>query len=300
VPIGLLGIVLATLYIGNQSPGQRRPLDWIGFLLTGIALTCLTFGIENIGKLGDPVLGWSFIAGGLAIGVLSVLHAKRHPSPLIDFSLLRIPTFSANFWGGFLFRLSTATPFLLPLMFQVGFGLSAFNSGLLTFTTAVGSMTMKMTAVPVIRRFGFRNVLIWNGILCAGTLMACGMLTPSMSTTAIVAVLLIGGVFRSLQFNTLQTVAYAEIPPAQMSAATTIGSMVQQLGNGFGVAIAALLLQAALAWRGTIEPDTADFQFAFAAVALVSLSSIAFYIPLARDAGDEVSGHQARKQPAGD
>jgi EmrB/QacA subfamily drug resistance transporter len=301
VPIGLLGMLLVTLYIDNRAEGQRRPLDWLGFLLTGSALTCVMYGVESIGRRGeDPLLGAMFLGIGLTLGSIALLHFRRHPMPLLDLSLLRIPTFRANFWGGLLFRMSIATPFLLPIMLQLAFGMSAFVSGLFTFTTAAASLVMKMTAVKVMRRFGFRSVLVWNGFITASSLAACGLLTPSTPPLLIVAVLLFGGFFRSLQFNTLQTVAYAEVPAPQMSAATTVASMVQQLGNGFAVAFAALLLQLALAWRGTDVPDLEDFRLAFVAVGCLSLTSILFFLPLGKDAGAEVSGHRPKIAPASD
>jgi EmrB/QacA subfamily drug resistance transporter len=299
LPIGLLGMLLVTLYIDNRSEGRRRPLDWLGFLLTGTAAIAVMYGVETIGRRGeDPLLGAVSLVIGLALGTLAVLHFRRAPAPLLDLSLLRVPTFRANFWGGLLFRMSIVTPFLLPIMFQLVFGMSAFVSGLFTFTTAAASLVMKMTAIKVMRRFGFRSVLVWNGFITAMTLLACGFLTPSTPAVMIVAVLLFGGFFRSLQFNTLQTVAYAEVPPAQMSSATTVASMVQQLGNGFGVALAALLLQLALAWRGSSAPDLLDFRFVFAAVTALSLTSILFYLPLAKDAGAEVSGHRPKAAKA--
>ena len=170
---------------------------------------------------------------------------------MIDLTLLEVPTFRASVVGGFLFRIGIgATPFLLPLMLQAGFGLSAFNSGLLTFAAAAGAMLMKVTAPPILRRFGFRRVLLANALISSAFIAANGLFQPTTPHLLILAVLLAGGFFRSLQFTCINTLGYADIERARMSRATSFASMMQQLSLTVGVGTGALLLHLSAAARG--------------------------------------------------
>ena len=179
---------------------------------------------------------------------------------MIDLTLLEVPTFRASVVGGFLFRIGIgATPFLLPLMLQAGFGLSAFNSGLLTFAAAAGAMLMKVTAPPILRRFGFRRVLIANALISSAFIAANGLFQPTTPHLLILAVLLAGGFFRSLQFTSINTLGYADIERARMSRATSFASMMQQLSLTVGVGTGALLLHLSAAARGGEHLAAGDF-----------------------------------------
>ena len=210
---------------------------------------------------------------------------------MIDLTLLEVPTFRASVVGGFLFRIGIgATPFLLPLMLQAGFGLSAFNSGLLTFAAAAGAMLMKVTAPPILRRFGFRRVLLANALISSAFIAANGLFQPTTPHLLILAVLLAGGFFRSLQFTCINTLGYADIERARMSRATSFASMMQQLSLTVGVGTGALLLHLSAAARGGEHLATGDFAAAFFGVAILAAISVLAYVPLAADAGAEVSG----------
>jgi len=151
-----------------------------------------------------------------------VFHAKRTPAPILDLSLLKLPTFRASIVGGFLFRLGVgALPFLLPLLLQIGFDLSPFQSGLITFTGALGSMFMKAAVAGVLKRLGYRNVLLYNSLISSVFLMACATFVPGMPFWAMIAILLSGGFFRSLQFTSINTIAYADVDHRLMSRATS-------------------------------------------------------------------------------
>jgi len=297
VPVGILGLVLVTLLIENYRAAETWPLDWVGFLLTGISLTCLTYGIDQIGHPGSNVeFAWLLLGVAVAGGIASYFHARRHPHPLLDLSLLKIPTFAIPISGGSVFRVCAgALPFLLPVMLQVAFGMSAFASGLLTFASALGSFTMKMSTRPILQRFGFRNVLIVNAVICACSLVVCSLFTAATPTAVIFVLLLIGGFFRSLQYTSLNTLAFADVPFPKLSGATSISSMMQQLSNGLGVALGAVLLHGLLGWRGAAADSlaAADLRYAFAIVGVVSLVSMLFFRRLAGDAGAEVSGHKS-------
>ena len=144
-----------------------------------------------------------------------VAHARRTPTPVLDLTLFRLPTFRASVVGGFLFRLGIgALPFLLPLMLQIGFGMTPFQSGLITFASALGAHGHEdARRATILRRFGFRNVLIVNALISAAFLAACAVFTPATPFAVMIAVLLVGGFFRSLQFTSINTIAYAEVEP---------------------------------------------------------------------------------------
>ncbi|HYL57375.1 MAG TPA: DHA2 family efflux MFS transporter permease subunit, partial [Candidatus Acidoferrales bacterium] len=252
VPMGFAGIALVTAFIENIREEETPPLDWRGFVLTGLGLAGLVFGFESIGR---GVVPPAIIAGVMAAGAMCiaayVLHERRTPYPIIDLDLLRVPTFAAATVGGGLFRMGIgALPFLLAMLLQVVFGLSPFASGMLTFTSAAGALFMKMSAPPIIRRFGFRTTLIGNGVLSSLILMSYALFRPSTPHAVIVLTLLTGGFFRSLQFTALGTLAYADLAPTQMSGASSLASMAQQLFLSLGVAAAALLLHVSMGMRG--------------------------------------------------
>ena len=300
LPIGALGIVLATLFIEDIRDPSDWPLDLRGFVLAGLGLAGLMFGFEAAGR---DVLPAATVAALLSAGTISmvlyVLHTKVHAYPIIDLRLLRIPTFAAAIAGGSLFRVGIgALPFLLPLMLQLGFGLSPLASGLLTFTSAAGAMTMKMTAAPIIRTFGFRPVMIGNAIISSLFVVSYSLFQPSTPHWLIVLALLAGGFFRSLQFTGTNTLIFADVPPPLMSRATSFQSMAQQLSISIGVGTGALLLHLTLVARGRTSLSADDFSHAFIAVGLIALSSVFFYLPLPKEAGAEVSGHRGRAPAA--
>jgi EmrB/QacA subfamily drug resistance transporter len=301
VPIGLLGMVLVTLFIEDVREERPPPFDWMGFALLGLALTGLVGGFETVarGFLSDGVVVALFAAGA-ALLILYIRHARRRPHAVLDLSLLRIPTFRASIVGGFLFRMGIgATPFLLPLMLQIGFGLTPFESGTLTFTTAVGALLMKTTAGPILRRLGFRRVLIGNAILSGALLAVYGLFEPTTPHLAILAVLIVSGYFRSLQFTSVNTLAYADMPRERMSRATSFASVSQQLSLSVGIGSGALLLHLTVLARGDTQVAAGDFAPAFFALALLSALSCLVHVRLRPDAGAEVSGHVARQASAG-
>jgi len=296
VPIGILGITLVTLYIPNIREDEVWPLDLLGFLLTGIGLAGLVFGFEMVGREMLPYTVVLAILGGALCATLYVVHARRVRYPIIDLRLLSIPTFNIATVGGGLFRMGIgALPFLLPLLLQLVFGLTPFASGLITFTGAAGALFMKMTAPPIIRRFGFRSVLLGNGVICAFIMMSYALFRPSTSYALIVIALLAGGFFRSLQFTALGTLAYADVPNELMSNASSLASMAQQLFLSLGVASAALLLHLSLGGRDVSTLSAHDFTLPFVITGVLALIATAMYLPLEHHAGEVVSG---RRRPS--
>jgi EmrB/QacA subfamily drug resistance transporter len=292
IPIGVLGIILVNLLVGDLKETGRRPFDLAGFALTGIGLASLAFGFENVGRGALPNIAViALLAVGAVCLAFYVRHAYRVSHPIIDLALLKIPTYAMASIGGFLFRMGLgALPFLLPLMLQVGFGLSALNSGMLTFASAAGAMLMKTTAVRVLRTLGFRRVLVGDALISAAFLFAYSLFRPSTPHLVIFLALLAGGFFRSLQMTSINTLSYADVPPSMLSRATSLTSMAQQLSQTAGVATAALLLHVVLTLRGGAFLAAADFYPVFIGIAMISLLSVPFFLKMAPDAGAEVSG----------
>ena len=295
IPIGLLGIILALRYIDPIRSEAPERFDLYGLVLAGIGLGGIAFGLSVAGL---NLLPWTIVATLVGIGTISmtlyVMHARRTGSPVLDFSLMRLPTLRASIIGGFLFRLGIgALPFLLPLLMQVGFGLSPFHSGLVTFSSAVGAMGMKTLAARIIRTFGFRNLMTINAVVSSVFLAACALFTVTTPLLLIMIILVVGGFFRSLQFTAINTVAYAEVEPAQMSRATTLVSVNQQLAISAGVAIGAFSVESTMLARHVTELGAADFAPAFIVVAVISAISAWFFWQMPDDAGNEISGRKA-------
>jgi len=295
LPIGLLGIVMALRYIDPIKSEDPERFDLYGMLLAGIGLAGIAFGLSVAGL---DLLPWPVVATLVAIGSISmtlyVIHAHRTGSPVLDFALLRLPTMRASIVGGFLFRLGIgALPFLLPLLMQVGFGLSPFRSGLVTFASAVGAMGMKTLAARIIRTFGFRNLMTINAVVSSLFLGACALFTPATPLLLIMIILVVGGFFRSLQFTAINTVAYAEVGPAQMSRATTLVSVNQQLAISAGVAVGAFSVESTVLMRHVERLSADDFAPAFVVVAIISAGSAWFFRQMPDDAGHEISGRKA-------
>ena len=220
-------------------------------------------------------------------------HARRDPEAIVDLGLLKIRTFFAGVVGGFLFRIGIgALPFLLPLLLQIGFGLTPFQSGSLTFAAAAGAMAMKFTAATILKRWGFRRVLVVNGIVSALFLASCGLFTAATPHWLLLTALLAGGFFRSLEFTALNALGYADIDQARMSRATSFASVAQQMSGAVGVALAAASVQTFRWGLGDAALMPRDMTLSFAVVSLVALSSVAIFARLKPDAGAEVSGQR--------
>jgi len=294
VPIGILGIFLATCFIEDVREPDPGRFDLPGFLLSSVALASLMYGLEMSsrggGESGRTTAG--FLGLGLAAGLLYFRHARRAAGPILDLRLMRIPTFRISVVSGSLTRITGgALPFLLPMMMQLGFGLSAARSGLITFATAAGAFLMKIAAPPILRRFGFRDTLMWNGVIATGFLAVCAGFRPGWPVLAINAVLLVGGFFQSLQFTALNTIAYADVPQARMSSATSFYATFQQLTLSLGICLSSAALAVSIALSGHTGPRLSDFSWAFLAVTTVSFLAAPVCARLPRNAGAAMSGH---------
>ncbi|WP_448950546.1 MFS transporter [Labrys neptuniae] len=292
VPLGILGFILTLKLIPAGRPDGTKPFDWRGFVLIGVACFGLMYGLDLISRQ-DASLPLAAISLGVSaiVTFAAVLHAKRAEHPLVDPWALRIRSFSITIWGGSMFRVAIgAVPFLAPLMFQLAFGLDAYQAGLLVLWVFAGNITMKPFTTPVLRRFSFRQVLLGNGFLNALLIACFALLTPATPFVVICAVLFASGLTRSMQFTALNTIAFAEVPESRMSGANTLFNAAHQMSAGLGVGVGAVVLRLAELWfpgaNGSLP--LIDFKIAFGVIGLIAFIAILDMIGLDAKAGNEL------------
>lgn len=297
VPLGLLAIALALRFIPNIRDDDRRPFDLPGFLATAIAMVSLVYAMELLGSQ-HPESGLTIALLALGVGTFafSLRHFRRAAWPMIRLDAMQVPTFRVTMYGGSLFRASiSAVPFLLPLMFQVGFGMNAFQTGSLVLAVFVGNLTIKPATTPLIRWLGFKKLLLINGALNVLALLACALITPSTPVWLILLVLYLGGVFRSIQFTGISTLAFADVPSAQMSYANTLFSTATQLAVGLGISLGAIGIRIGAnvsEWLGMSTIPGISFRLAFVVIALICLIGMVDTLRLVKDAGSAVSARK--------
>lgn len=301
IPVAIMGMFLVTRFIPDIRESSPEGFDLKGFLLLGPGLSMFLTGATLLGlDLVPSSVVWFLSLGGAALIALYVGHALRDTAPLIDLRLLRIPTFRAGLIGGFLFRIGIgAMPFLLPLLFQLGFGLNALQSGLMTFATGFGAMFMKTQAAAILRRWGYRHVLIFNALIAAAFATLPALFTAATPPLLIASIFFVGGLSRSLQFTSINTVAYADVPPEQLSRATSFASVGQELSGAVGVSIAALGLEVMMRIDGGTATATTHFPPVFLLIAFVSALSALMFATLEPNAGASLLGKPgARRKEA--
>ncbi|MFA1282011.1 MFS transporter [Citrobacter telavivensis] len=297
VPLGLLAITLALRFIPNIRDDDRRPFDLPGFIATAIAMVSLVYAMELLGAQ-HPEGGLTIVLLALGVGTFafSLRHFKRASYPMIRLDAMQVPTFRVTMYGGSLFRASiSAVPFLLPLMFQVGFGMNAFQAGSLVLAVFVGNLTIKPATTPLIRWLGFKKLLLINGALNVLALLACALITPTTPVWLILLVLYLGGVFRSIQFTGISTLAFSDVPSAQMSYANTLFSTATQLAVGLGISLGAIGIRIGAnvsEWLGMSAIPGISFRLAFVAIALICLIGMVDTLRLTKNAGSAVSARQ--------
>jgi EmrB/QacA subfamily drug resistance transporter len=298
IPFGCLALIAIARVVPNQRGGKGRPLDLVGFLLSGTALISLLYGTELASRQGSSfVTAVGFMSMGILIGIGTIRYLLSARHPLLDLSALGLPTFAVTVLWGSATRIGIeAVPYLSPLLLQLGFGLSAFHAGLLLLATAVGNLGMKVFTTRILNRFGFRTVATVNVSVAALAIAAFALLIPASPLALILGVLFVYGLTRSMQFTTLATLAYADVSDAKTAAASTLWSVAQQMTIGMGIAFGAVCLRvsayvAAHSAGGAgnhplaSEFSVTDFHWAFAAAGLLVLCSVVGYHRLPRDAG---------------
>jgi EmrB/QacA subfamily drug resistance transporter len=294
VPLGVAGIIFALILIPNKHSDKKTRLDIPGFIFAGVTCAAVMYGMDLIGRRNAPWLLIALMAGvALLFGYLTTWHANHHPHSLLEFSTLKIHTFASTIWGGSVFRMAVyAIPFLTPLMFQIGFGLNAFQSGLMVLAIFAGNIAMKPLTTPALRRYGFRKLLLVNGTLLAAAVLACAFLSPGTPRFIILAVLFWGGLCRSMQFTSINTLTFADVPAPQLSGANTLFSVAWQMSAGMGIALGAVALQmSSLIHGGHSILTVSDFHVAFVMIAGVSIVSLYDAFRLDPKAGAVVTGH---------
>jgi EmrB/QacA subfamily drug resistance transporter len=294
LPMAAFGMVLATLYIPNVRGETISRFDYLGFVLSGIGLAGLVSASAALDAAGVPlwVVVGLFLVGSASVG-LYVFHARRAESPILDLRLLRYPTFRSGIVGGSLFRIGVgAMPLLLPLQLQLGFGMTPLNSGLLTFVAAIGAIGMKTAVGTILRRFGFRSVLLFNAIVSGVLIAAPALFTATTPISVMLAILFVGGFFRSLEFTCINAISVAEVDQPEMSQATSFTSAFQQIALSLGITVGASMLQLSLAIRHSETLAARDFPPAFLVVGFIAAISYVSFARLPKDAGEEVAGRK--------
>jgi EmrB/QacA subfamily drug resistance transporter len=295
IPIGVLGGSLALwLFEDYRAPAPTR-FDITGFLLVGLGLGLVEFSIENLGRpIIAPWAGYACFAVAAAVFWLYGRHARVTRSPVLDLDLFKIKTFRIGSVIGGLCRMGLdATPVLLPLLFQIGFGMSPVQSGFLSFSSTLGAMAVRSFSRSILRVAGFRKTLIVGAILSAATTSGFALLSANTPAAIIVLAVLISGCIRSIQYLALNTISFAEVPAPLLSRSTSVSGVAQQLARGFGVAIGAALLAIV---AGNHSVTVADFRIVFPLVGLIPLVSVIGFLRLNESDGSEVSGHAAAKK----
>lgn len=299
LPIGLICFVAAWRLVHDQPRDGMPALDWIGFLLCGGSLAALLLGMESIGGAGrsggtDWPVALGLLAVAVVLGVACLTGMRRRPHPLLDLGALRVRTFRVVNASGMVYRMAiSAAPFLLPLMFQLGYHWSAARAGLLVMALFAGNVAIKPVTSPLIRRFGFRNVIVGSAFAGAAVFGCCALLTPTSPIWLIVLLLFLSGVFRSIGFSGYNSLQFADIDRTEMADANTLSSTIGQIAAGLGVAVGALALRAADGILGadrTAADPVAGFQLAFGILAVIMLYPVLeALLGLQRHAGSEVA-----------
>lgn len=299
VPIGILGIVISGRVLPDMPPVSVSRIDWVGFLLSAVAASGIVFGLSVVSMPAlPPAVGLSTLLVGMVAAVAYLRHARRMPSPILDLRLLHNPTTRIAILSGSLFRISIgAIPFLLPLMFQIGFGLNPFESGMLTFASAIGAIAVKPFITRILRIGGFRNVLVFAILSGAALIAVNAFFTPQTPYWIIIVILICAGFSRSLFFTSNNALTFADIDDGQASQATAIAAVTQQISIALGVAVAGMILEAHHRITGE-ETGLAAFSTAFLIVAVFAAVAALPLLRLPPNAGGSVSGHSGGKPPA--
>jgi hypothetical protein len=242
IPIGILGAYLVHRHVPDYRSNEHTPLDLVGLVLFGAGISLLSYVLEIFGEhsLSGREIGALLALSFVLLGTYG-LHSTRAARPLLELGLLKIRSFRVAVSGNLLTRIGIGgLPFLLPLLYQVGLGFSPIQSGLMIMPQALAAMSLKLTLPGVLRKFGYRSVLISNTVMLGVMLLVFSTIDVGTPAWLIVLQAFLFGFFTSTQYTSMNTLAYADVTADQASAASTIASTVQQLAVSFGVASASL------------------------------------------------------------
>jgi MFS family permease len=292
VPLGMLGTLLVWRLVPGSSERVQARFDSVGFVLTAGAFALLVQGLSILSA--DQTrwpLGAGLLLGGILGGVLSWRHARRVPFPMLDLRAMSVPSFTlSTVTAGTVSRTAINTvPFLLPLMFQIGFQMRSFDAGLMLVPYMIGNLAMKTVTTALLRRFGFYQLLAVNGALCALAIGSCALLDPLRARTLSYVILLAAGMTRSMHFSCVNSLAFADLTPAQRPGASTLTSMLSQLASTLGVAFGACALALSQDWRDSAHPGVIDFRIALLAAGVLMGISTLWTLRLPPHAGVEIA-----------
>lgn len=292
VPLGLIGIFMSLSLLERGQEVQQKPFDYFGFIFGGLALATFIYCLELSHHLEKNL--WLLLIT-LSVCIISTYLAYRHlrtcEYPLVDLKLLDIPSFAVSIQAGIIFRATlSAVPFLMPLLFQLAFGMDPFTAGLMVLSIFIGNLAMKAVTSPILHHFGFKRVMLINGVLSVLSIIACAFISPTMALPIILLILFLNGIFRSMQFTSMTTIGFAGLLGKQISSASAITSTSMQLANALGVALASLGLVLAQNLR---DPQStvlslADFQMSLVLIALISFTGLFSLLKLPNHAGDDI------------
>lgn len=288
VPIGVIGIICTMLFIREVRSHARRSFDGIGFVLTAIGFGGIMVLLEAVSSSGRldirDMVPFVFGVGALAA---YYWHYRLRQRAILDLALFRYATFRASLLGGSIFRIGLGSlPFLLPLLMQTVFNYSPLQSGFFTFMSAIGSFGIRANMKRILGRFGFRTVLIVNSLTANLSVWVCSLFSYGTPKFWIMGILLFGGVFRALQMVSVNTMAFAELIPEEMSDATTLSQIAQRISQSMGVSMAAFLL--AVYGRQGGHASLHAFSMSFRLISLVSAISVLFFFMLPANAGEAI------------
>jgi len=290
LPFGLLGMLLAMRFIGNSREMNIAKFDFPGFLMVGGGLGLLQFGMENVSRPVVPV--WTVVItifAALALLLGFGLYSRRVAAPAIDLDLFKMRSFRVGTLAGGLCRIGlNGVPFLLPLMLQVGFGLSPIGSGSITFVGSIGAVLIRSLIAPFLRRHGFRIVLVVSAVIATATLAGFALIKPDTSHWLIMLYVFVFGLTRSAQFMTSNTLSYSDMPDSHLSRATSLGGVLQQLSVSFGVSVSAVLLSLVSLHSHLLTP--ARFHEVFLLMAIIPLLAVPGFMALHAQDGATVTG----------
>jgi len=296
VPIGVVLFALAMKVVPPDRETHRDPFDLPGFVLAGGASFCLMYLLESLQAQHLPVVKLVvLLVLAVTLGVGAVVRMRRAKDPLFRLEVWSIETFRVSNAAGSLFRMAVfSVPFLLPLLFQEAFGLDPLQSGSLTMAVFAGNLAMKPLTGPLLKRYGFRTVLIVNGLATVVLLVACGWLRADSSRWLVLLVLFLGGLGRSMELTALTTMGFADLPEKLKGSGTTLATTINQMTTSLGVAVAALALHVSAMVRGGMSAF--DFRVAFCVMAGLALLGIPSFVAMHPDAGAAVSGAAVRAE----
>jgi EmrB/QacA subfamily drug resistance transporter len=276
IPLCFACLALSVSMIPDDGYRNRVPLDWLGLLLSALGLGSLLAGLDSLvhHSAGLP-LTLGLIATGVVLCGFATVHMLRARHPLLDLAIIRVPTFAlATLLSGSFYRIALNTmPFLLSLLFQLGFGLTAFEAGSLMVAYFAGSLGVRLITTPVLERLGFRTAMVVNGVLSAVAIALCMLLRADTPLVLTLGLLVLGGATRSMQYTGLNVLAFIDIGPGQRSSASTLSTMLMQITILLGVVVGTLSLGLFQSLRGSPTLDLLDFQLSFAALATMTLVS---------------------------